>query len=659
MSQWDFGYGREPTEHHEPQYPQQPPYPYPEQQEPEYPYAQDHPYAYPEEPPYPEVRYPHAAQEPEYEYPETPRGPEYQYPEAPQGPQYPPAQLPHDLYAQQPPISYPQQPQGPGGAAYLPEVAAWTDTAGRPGNADWSHDAGQAADAGWSVDAGWPDADEFPGSGQPYEPQAPYPITYERDAFEGRASHPVASQPDAAPPSAPWPDAPDATVRLGLEPSANQWRPPSPPPVGEAGTADRRRAWYPGQRPDYPDGPPYLGPGQPDDPRTQPGAGWRRGGGPWPEGDDRWPQGDEAEWNDDGPGRGRWLIPVALAVAGAAVGAAIVMFALGHARAAGGTSSPATGASTSAGTAGTPGPAGAASATGGAGPAPLTLAAAKSVLSAYTTANNSANARRSTATLATVETGGSYAIDAGLYTVQAADGAAPYAAFTPVAATYYIPRAEPAGGTRWFVVQVSNAFSADPNKVTSTEYLLFTRTASGGGWQNAVEPYLLAGEGAPQVAVSGDGLATAVGATTTSLAVAPEQLAGRTATAIDGTGAGVTVADPGALADRSDQGFWRGKLPTATVTDAHAAATGAAGQTFALLTTNGGALVFYTDAAELALTPPAGSVIHLTVPGLYSPAQALSRAGLSYLDQFAAADPPAGQGTPRVVAEYSGITGKN
>ena len=119
------------------------------------------------------------------------------------------------------------------------------------------------------------------------------------------------------------------------------------------------------------------------------------------------------------------------------------------------------------------------------------------------------------------------------------------------------------------------------------------------------------------------------------------------------------MADPGALADRSDQAFWRGKLPTATVTDAHAAATGADGQTFALLTTDGGALVFYTDAAELAITPPAGSVIHLTVPGFYSPAQALSRAGLSYLDQFAADDPPAGAGTPRVVADYSGITGKN
>src|SRR6202034_1436811 len=123
------------------------------------------------------------------------------------------------------------------------------------------------------------------------------------------------------------------------------------------------------------------------------------------------------------------------------------------------------------------------------------------------------------------ETGGSYAIDAGLYTVQAADGAAPYAAFTPVAATYYIPRAEPAGGTRWFVVEVFNAFSGDPNKVTSTEYLLFTQAATGGAWQNAVEPYLLAGADAPQVAVGGNGLATAGSATATSLAVAPGQLA--------------------------------------------------------------------------------------------------------------------------------------
>jgi hypothetical protein len=401
-----------------------------------------------------------------------------------------------------------------------------------------------------------------------------------------------------------------------------------------------------------------LYPDPPAVPGTRSGPAWQADGGPWrQDGDGAW---------DDGPAaRRRWLIPVGLAVAGAAVGAAIVMFALGHARAPSGTASPSAGSpagtGSSAGATGTAGAAGAASAVGDAGPTPLTLAAAKSVLSAYTTANNSANARRSAATLATVETGGSLAIDAGLYTVQTAEGAAPYPAFTPVAATYYIPRAEPADGTRWFVVRVSNAFTADPNKVTSTEYLLFTQTATGGPWQNAVEPYLLTGADAPQIAVGGGGLATAVSPSTTSLAVPPAELAARTATSIDGngTGTGVTVTDPGALADRSAEAFWRGKLPTATVTDAHATATGTAGQTFALLTTGGGALVFYADAAEVTITPPAGSVLHLTVPGLYSPGQALPQAGLSYLDQFAADDPPAGTGAPRVVAAYSGITGKN
>ena len=63
---------------------------------------------------------------------------------------------------------------------------------------------------------------------------------------------------------------------------------------------------------------------------------------------------------------------------------------------------------------------------------------------------------------------------------------------------------------------------------------------------------------------------------------------------------------------------------------------------YALRTTDGGALVFYTDAAELTITPPAGDAIHLTVPGFYSPSQALTRAGVGYLEQFAAYDPPSG-----------------
>jgi hypothetical protein len=286
---------------------------------------------------------------------------------------------------------------------------------------------------------------------------------------------------------------------------------------------------------------------------------------------------------------------------------------------------------------------------------------ARAVLAEYTTVNNAANAQRSDAMLATVETGSSYAIDAGLYQEQRGAGTPPFPAFSPVQATYYVPRDEPASGPRWFVVQVANAFTSNQKKVTSSEYLLFTQSASGGAWQDTIEPYLLPGANPPRVQAGADGLATAVTPDAASVAVAPSQLPAATAASLDGAGAGqVAVAAPGTLADRADQAAWKGKVPGGTVTDTHAAAAGADGQEYALLTTDGGALVFYTDAAQLTITPPAGSALHLSVPGFYSPDQALAQAGLGYLEQFAAYDPPAAAGgTPRVVAEYSGITGKN
>jgi hypothetical protein len=285
---------------------------------------------------------------------------------------------------------------------------------------------------------------------------------------------------------------------------------------------------------------------------------------------------------------------------------------------------------------------------------------AKSVLADYTAVNNSANAQRSDALLASVEAGSSYAIDAGLYRQQQAAGTAPYPAFGPVRATYYIPRDEPAGEPHWFVAQVANAFSSNPDKVTSNEYLLFTQSAPGGAWQDTIEPYLLPGAGAPRIALGADGLATAVSPDATSAAVAPSQLPAATAAALNGTGGGTgqAIADPGNLADRGDQRFWQGKIAGGTVTDTLAPTPGADGQEFALLTSDGGALIFYTDAAEVTITPPSGSALHLDIPGFVSSSQALSRAGVSYLEQFAAYDPPAGGGAPRVVADYSGITGE-
>ena len=188
-------------------------------------------------------------------------------------------------------------------------------------------------------------------------------------------------------------------------------------------------------------------------------------------------------------------------------------------------------------------------------------------------------------------------------------------------------------------------------------------SSPGSPWQDAAEPYLVAGAGVPRIAVGADGLATAVDLDTLAVAAKPSQLPAATAASLDGTGNAPgqpAVHVPGNLADVGDQKFWEGKLPGGTVSDVHTAAAGAAAQEFALQTADGGALVFYTDAAQLTLTAPAGTMLHLTVPGLYSPAQGLSQAGMSYLEQFAAYDPPAGSGqAPSVVADYSGITGKN
>ena len=353
----------------------------------------------------------------------------------------------------------------------------------------------------------------------------------------------------------------------------------------------------------------------------------------------------DADWPPRRPGRRRppvrWLVAALVAVAAASVGAALVLTGNSGGQPGAGKSSP---LRTVAPVLHTPPPS-------PAGQGSLTMAQASQVLAAYTTANNAANAQRSDTLLATIETGSSYAVDAGLYRLQQAENAATYPAFGPRRAQYYIPRET--AYPRWFVAGVANAELAAPTKITGTEYLLFTQASPGAPWKNAVEPYVLSGAAMPTVAVGADGLAAPVTAET-ALAVPFGQIAQVTASSLDGTSQGGTaqLANPGNLADVMDRAFWQGKLPASSVTDAHSPS----GAVYGLRTADGGALLFYTDAAELTLTAPAGEAMHLTVPGFYSPSQAMTRAGIGYLEQFATYDPPSGGAGLRVVADYSGIT---
>ena len=82
---------------------------------------------------------------------------------------------------------------------------------------------------------------------------------------------------------------------------------------------------------------------------------------------------------------------------------------------------------------------------------------------------------------------------------------------------------------------------------------------------------------------------------------------------------------------------------------------------FALKTTNGGALVFYTVAAHLVLTPPDGEAISaLTIPGYYSPSSSagLPSAAVGYVEQFATYLPPAGHSGRQIIADIASIASR-
>jgi hypothetical protein len=470
---------------------------------------------------------------------------------------------------------------------------------------------------------------------------APYPVTWERDqpGGDGYLQDPWGQSPDQTavyPPRDgfdPWPRAPHPADAFRASPDeGGEWVTEQASPWAGDSSADRHGGAGPHQGAGPARGAGYTGDsGYPGIPGRMPEAGWA---------------------NRTRPARPRWLVPAAVVVAGTLAGITTIVLTSNS-----GPSKPAAIPSTPSASA----PVSSAPPAATAKP-PLTLTQAQRVMAGYTTANNGANAQRSSALLGTVETGSSFAIDAGLYRVQRAAGAAPYPAFSPAKSVYYIPRTEPAGGPRWFAVQVSNAFIRNPGKVVSTEFVLFTQNTPGGPWRNTFEPYLVPGATVPQISVGPDGLASAVVPVTGALTVAPDQIAAVTAAALDGAPSGAgTVANPAGaaagLADHLDQRFWRTRLPAAAITDAHAAAPGM--PVFGLLTSDGGALLFYADTARLTLAPPAGSLLRLTVPGYYSPATALQQAALSYTDQLAAYDPPAtAGGSPRVIATYSGITGK-
>ena len=289
-------------------------------------------------------------------------------------------------------------------------------------------------------------------------------------------------------------------------------------------------------------------------------------------------------------------------------------------------------------------------------PSALTKTTAERILANYWQVNNTANESQSDTLLKTVEAGSSYSMDAGTYQMDRVTDPSnsQYTAFTAENATYYIPRQQAGAYPRWFVVRVTYANLAAPQHATGAGYVLFTQAAKNAPWKNVLEPYLLAGTGpGPFIETDAHGYAIAASAPDEAgLSVASAQVQEATAESLDGSS--TMVKNPGNLADLRDEAYFAGKLPTgSTDTDKHSSS----GRIFALKTVGGGVLVFYALAAQLTLAPPPGQTFQVGIPGYYSSSQTLTSATVEYTEQFATYI-PAGQESPQILADASGITGQ-
>jgi hypothetical protein len=129
-----------------------------------------------------------------------------------------------------------------------------------------------------------------------------------------------------------------------------------------------------------------------------------------------------------------------------------------------------------------------------------------------------------------------------------------------------------------------------------------------------------------------------------------------TAAALDNTST-AAIKVPDNLTDEHDKAFWQSRLPAgSTDSDTHQPGPG---PVFGLRTKDGGAILFYSLDAQLNLAPPPGETFQLKIPGYYSTSQTLTSAGLGYIEQFAAYDPPQGQADPHIAADVSSIASRD
>lgn len=303
----------------------------------------------------------------------------------------------------------------------------------------------------------------------------------------------------------------------------------------------------------------------------------------------------------------------------------------------------------------------------------VSQSAAQQMLTQFATENNQANQARSSSVLAGFEAGSSYQLDAGSYLFYKVTDPANhnYTAINYTQPVFYIPHqtSYPA----WFVVKVHQQDVTPPKSGSGSgdQYLLFTRQAAGSPWMLILEPNVLTGVSAPQIATNGNGNATklAPGAKG-QLALAPNKLPAADVGYLD-AGTGPTApARPGLPApkpsgpvtnfadgktnvgDFHDQSFFNNQAPgQLLVQDRHSTNSD---PVYALKTSDGGALAFYDTSAQLLVSTTFGQLFSLKYSGFISGTQKDANFEINYREQFAVYEPPGTPAKPQVIAEYSG-----
>jgi hypothetical protein len=214
-----------------------------------------------------------------------------------------------------------------------------------------------------------------------------------------------------------------------------------------------------------------------------------------------------------------------------------------------------------------------------------TLAQARAILSNYEKVNNEANSHLSDKLISSIETGPMLKGDLIDYKITRAGDEPKIKSFTYRSPHFYIPRN---AGTGWFAVDATSSSSG------GNEFLVFAKT--GGTYKLATSAWR--GKGRfPSIALDPDGSATAVsGAATPRVAASHSQFLTTTAAGLRGSGfaAGVSTTQLGKawynnVAKIKAGGSWLGGTNWKPRTD----------PVYALKTTDGGALVWYTATQSL------------------------------------------------------------